>query len=314
MYNAYFQLTRNPFDLTPDPSTFVPSARHNEALAGLYYGVRHHKGFIVLTGEVGTGKTLLLRCLLKHLRESKNIAYAYLFNSRIPPSELLQYILADLGVPTAGKAKYELLLSLGEFLVSQYAKGITTVVIIDEAHHLLSETLEELRLLSNLETNSDKLVQIVLAGQPELESVLDSPELRQLKQRIAVRARLLPLDLGETQQYIQERLRLAGRGADDPHIFSEESIARIFDHSRGLPRLVNTICENSLIAAYAKGMQTVEPELIDEVAKDFRLDAQPAAPSETPRQRHDVDIIGALNGLLRFLAQRRESVARLPDM
>src|SRR5580698_4848186 len=157
MYKAFFKLARNPFDLTPDPSCFVPTKRHNEALAALYYGVRRHKGFVVVTGEIGTGKTLLLRCLLGLLKGSKDIAYAYLFNSRLSPTEFLQYILSDFGLPTAGRNKSELLLDLGQFLVTRGSKGLTTVLIVDEAHNLSEELLEEVRLLSNLETTDDKL-------------------------------------------------------------------------------------------------------------------------------------------------------------
>ena len=157
MYKSHFNLTRNPFDLTPDPVCFVPTKRHNEALAALYYGVRQHKGFVVVTGEVGTGKTLLLRCLLGLLKESKDVAYAYLFNARLSPTEFLQYILSDFGLPASGKSKYELLIDLGQFLISRNSRKMTTVLIVDEAHHLSADILEEVRLLSNLETNDDKL-------------------------------------------------------------------------------------------------------------------------------------------------------------
>jgi general secretion pathway protein A len=272
MYKAFFHLTRNPFDLTPDPTCFVSTRRHNEALAALYYGVRWHKGFIVVTGEVGTGKTLLLRCLLRLLRASKDVSYAYLFNSRLAPTEFLQYIVSDFGLPSSGKNKGELLLDLGQFLIARGAKRLTTVLIIDEAHHLSEEILEEVRLLSNLETTDEKLLQIVLVGQPELDEKLDSIELRQLKQRIALRAALGPLDAEETREYIERRLQIAGA---DPHrgpIFPIETITAIFRHSKGLPRLINSISENALIAAYARQMPTISPEIIDDVAREFRLD------------------------------------------
>ena len=174
MYKAHFHLSRNPFDLTPDPNCFVPTPRHNEALAALYYGVRRHKGFVVVTGEVGTGKTLLLRCLLRLLENSKDVAYAYLFNSRLSPTDFLQYVLSDFGMPASGRNKCELLLDLSNFLVERGSKQMTTVLIVDEAHDLSADTLEELRLLSNLETTEDKLIQIILVGQPELDKKLDS--------------------------------------------------------------------------------------------------------------------------------------------
>jgi len=272
MYKTFFNLTRNPFDLTPDPAFLFPTKRHNEALAALYYGVRQHKGFVVVTGEVGTGKTLLLRCLLRLLKQSKDVAYAYLFNSRLSSTEFLQYILSDFGLSASGKNKTELLLDLSQFLVSRGAQKLTTVLIVDEAHHLSADILEEVRLLTNLETAEDKLLQIVLVGQPELDGKLDSVGLRQLKQRIALRARLDSLDGNETKGYIERRLQIAGTGAQANTLFSEPAIDAVHRHSRGFPRLINTICENALIAAYARQMQRVTPEVIDDVAREFRLD------------------------------------------
>jgi general secretion pathway protein A len=272
MYKAFFGLTRNPFDLVPDPTCFVSTRRHNEALAALYYGVRWHKGFIVVTGEVGTGKTLLLRCLLRLLRASKDVAYAYLFNSRLAPTEFLQYIVSDFGLPSAGKNKAELLLELGQLLVARGSKKLTTVLIIDEAHHLSEEILEEVRLLSNLETTDEKLLQIVLVGQPELDEKLDAVDLRQLKQRIALRAHLGSLDADETREYIERRLEIAGAEPGRKPIFSDEAIIAIFRYSQGLPRLINSISENALIAAYARQLPVVPAEIVDDVAREFRLD------------------------------------------
>ena len=272
MYKAFFKLTSNQFELTPNPACFVPTKRHNEALTALYYGIRRHKGFVVLTGEVGTGKTLLLRCLLKLLKESKDVAYAYLFNGRLSPTEFLQYILSDFGLPTAGKNKSDLLFDLGEFLVSRGSRKMTTVLIVDEAHHLSADILEEVRLLSNLETDDDKLLQIVLVGQPELDEVLDSVRLRQLKQRIAVRTQLGSLDSVETKRYIEQRLQIAGEAVSPDPLFSDQTIAAVYRHSRGLPRLINTICDNALMTTYARGLPSVTPEIIGDVAKEFRLD------------------------------------------
>lgn len=273
MYKAYFHLSRNPFDLTPDPNCFVPTPRHNEALAALYYGVRRHKGFVVVTGEVGTGKTLLLRCLLRLLENSQDIAYAYLFNSRLTPSEFLQYVLSDFGLPASGKNKCELLLDLSKFLVSRGSKNMTTVLIVDEAHDLPVDTLEELRLLSNLETTEDKLLQIILVGQPELDKKLDSMELRQLKQRIALRTQLSALTAKQTQEYIEQRLRIAGADSSSRPLLSAQAIAAVHNYSRGFPRLINIICENALISAYARQMTTVSERIIEDVANEFRLDS-----------------------------------------
>ena len=285
MYKTFFNLTRNPFDLTPDPTCFVASKRHTEALAALYYGVRRHKGFVVVTGEVGTGKTLLLRCLLDLLKGSKDIAYAYIFNGRLSPTEFLQYIVADFGLPTSGKNKCDLLLDLGQFLVSRCKKNMTTVLIVDEAHHLSADILEEVRLLSNLETTSDKLLQIILAGQPELDQQLDSVGLRQLKQRIAVRTRLNPLDAHETKQYIEQRMQIAGAGPSDERIFTDQAVAAVFRHSHGLPRLINTICENALIAAYAKQSRSVTSDMIEDVSREFRFDVNWVIPDEVSLNR-----------------------------
>jgi len=272
MYKAFFNLTRNPFDLTPDPACFVPTKWHNEALAALYYGIRRHKGFVVLTGEVGTGKTLLLRCLIGLLKESKDVAYAYLFNGRLSSTEFLQYIVSDFGLPVSGKNKSDLLFDLGRFLVLRGSRKMTTVLIIDEAHHLSADILEEVRLLSNLETDDDKLLQIVLVGQPELDEKLDSVGLRQLKQRIAVRTQLRSLDANEANRYIHQRLQIAsGNMCSDP-LFSAQTTAAVYRHSRGLPRLINTICENALITAYARRLPNVPPDVIEDVAKEFRLE------------------------------------------
>jgi general secretion pathway protein A len=271
MYKAFFQLTRNPFDLTPDPTCFVPTTRHNETLASLYYGVRRHKGFVVVTGEVGTGKTLLLRCLLRLLEESRDVAYAYLFHNSLTPNEFLEYILLDFGLPASGKNKTEMLFELSQFLVSRNSRQMTTVLIVDEAHHLSKELLEEIRLLSNLETFDDKLLQIVLVGQPELDEKLDSVSLRQLKQRIALRTQLGPLSFEETQKYISHRLQVAGADPERVPLFPDPTIKTIYHYSMGFPRLINTVCENALLTAYARQEQSISPDIIEEVAREFRL-------------------------------------------
>jgi general secretion pathway protein A len=315
MYKSFFKLSRNPFDLTPDPTCFVPTKRHNEALAALYYGVRRHKGFVVVTGEVGTGKTLLLRCLLRLLKESREIAYAYLFNSRLTPLEFLQYILSDFGLPASGKNKSELLLDLGQFLVSRGAKKLTTVLIIDEAHHLSAEILEEVRLLSNLETTDDKLLQIVLVGQPELDDKLDSVGLRQLKQRIALRAHLGALDAEETRGYIEQRLQIAGAEPSGALLFPPETVATVFRHSRGFPRLINTICENSLITAYARKQPQVTPDIVSDVAREFRLDVVSMPLLEEAESHDEQDVERVISVLLDlYSALRRSPLASRPEL
>ncbi len=314
MYKAFFNLTRNPFDLTPDPTCFVPTKRHDEALAALYYGIRRHKGFVVLTGEVGTGKTLLLRCLLGLLKESKDVAYAYLFNGRLSPTEFLQYILADFGLATSGKNKSDLLFDLGQFLISRGSRKMTTVLIVDEAHHLSADILEEVRLLSNLETDDDKLLQIVLVGQPELDEKLDSIGLRQLKQRIAVRTHLGSLDADEATRYIQQRLQIAGASSSPNQLFSAQTIAAVYRHSRGLPRLINTICDNALVTAYARRLPCVTPDVIEDVAKEFRLNVVCSLEAEKTERSNEMDAQRVTKMLLDLYVALRRSIASDSDL
>jgi len=271
MYKAFYRLQRNPFEITPDPSFLFPTARHNEALATLYYGVTARRGFVVLTGEVGTGKTLLLRSLLG-LLQRRDTSFALIFNPSLSPLEFMRYIAGDFGLPHAGKAKDELIHVLNEFLLQRHQRGLTTLLVVDEAHHLSAEVLEEIRLLTNLETSAQKLLQIVLAGQPELDQKLDSYELRQLKQRVALRCRLDCLTLGETGEYMRKRLAIAGAN-ESRAIFDEAAIAAVYQYSKGIPRLVNTICHNALLAGYAKQEATVSVEMVEGVARDLRLGA-----------------------------------------
>ncbi len=306
MYKRFFNLTRNPFDLTPDPSFLFSTKRHNEALAALYYGVRRHKGFVVLTGEVGTGKTLLLRCLLQLFKQSQDVAYAYVYNSRLTPAEFLQYIASDFGLPASGKNKGELLLELGHFVISRGSKKLTTVLIVDEAHHLSPEILEEVRLLTNLETTNDKLLQILLVGQPELDQKLDSVGLRQLKQRISLRAQLDPLDANETKGYIERRLLIAGANSHASALFPAPTIAAVYRHSHGFPRLINTICENALVTAYAKQMRYVTPEIIHDIAEDFRLDVVQLPDAEPNEEMNDAEVRRAAKTLLDLYAALRK--------
>jgi general secretion pathway protein A len=312
MYKAYYGLKRNPFEITPDPRFLFPTRRHNEALAALYYGVRRHKGFVVLTGEVGTGKTLVLRCLLQLLTHSHDVKYAYVFNGRLSPLEFLQYVIGDLGLPVAGKNKSELLLQLAHYVVSRGEKKLTTVLVVDEAHHLSTDILEEIRLLTNLETADEKLLQILLVGQPELDQKLDSAELRQLKQRIALRSHLAALDLEETQGYIERRLQLAG-SPNPALLFPPETGATIYRHSRGIPRLINTICENALIAAYARQSATITSEMIDAIAADFRLGVQ-TRPAKKSGPSDDLDLQRVAKKLLDIYENLQAEKAREEEL
>lgn len=305
MYKAFYSLKRNPFDITPDPAFLYSTKKHNEALAALYYGVRRRKGFVVLTGEVGTGKTLLVRCLLQILRRA-DVAFAYVFNSRLSPMEFLQYAAGDFHLPASGKSKSELLLELGTYVISRGQRNLTTVLIIDEAHHLSADVLEEVRLLTNLETPQAKLLQILLIGQPELEEKLDSDNLRQLKQRISLRARLGPLEFEETNGYIYRRLQLAGAPRPE-EIFPLDTVLEVHRHSRGYPRLINTLCENGLIHGYAKQSRAVTAEMIQEIAADFRLNVVHRASGDGSGKDHAAEVQKAAQTLLDLYSYLRDA-------
>jgi len=279
MYKQFFGLTKNPFEISPDPYFYHATPRHNEALANLHYGVGRRKGFIVITGEVGTGKTLLVRCLLAELRKN-NIAFGYVFNPLLSTTEFFQYIMADMGLQYSGRSKTEMLLDLNRFLIQRHARGLITALVVDEAQALRPELLEEVRLLTNLETSQQKLLQIVLMGQPELEVVLDSPSLRQLKQRVSLRCQLLPLDEQQTHSYVLSRLERAG-AKSEPAIFEAEALSKIFEYSRGIPRIINNLCENSMVNAFARQQRTVTGDMITEVAADFRLTGSNSIPEES---------------------------------
>jgi len=287
MYKEFYRLRLNPFEMTPDPSFLFLTRRHQEALMALYYGVHRRKGFVALTGDVGTGKTLLIRCLLRMLKDSE-IACAYVFNSRLSTLDFLHYLAAEFGIAASGKTKGEVLQDLRKHLIARHRKTLTNMIVVDDAQGLSIKLLEEIRLLTNLETEQEKLLQIVLVGQPELDEKLDSFELRQLRQRIALRSHLEPLDLAETGGYIRHRLQLAGAPAEACDLFAEETIERIYRHSRGVARLINTVCENALVTAFARQLTSVPPDIIDEVAYDLRLGV--ASPPR-PERRKNNDVV-----------------------
>src|SRR3984893_740151 len=290
MYKTFYGFERNAFDITPDPFFYFPTSRHNEALANLAYGIQRRRGFVVVTGEVGTGKTLLVRCLLDLLNRV-HIAFAYVFNPRLSAREFLQHVACDLRIATDARNKTELLQDLHMFLIERYRAGSTTVLVIDEAQLLSWDLLEEIRLLGNLETAQEKLLQIIFVGQPELDRKVDSPRLRQLKQRIGLRCHLEPLRQEEARNYIQRRLVLAGyRG--DVDLFPEPIVTAIYQHSRGIPRLINAICENALICGCAKRARTINEEIVQEVASDLHLERRPKAnPVASSMFMHDRDEI-----------------------
>jgi general secretion pathway protein A len=279
MYKEFYKLRLNPFEITPDPAFLLFTRRHQEALIALYYGVQQRKGIVVLTGGVGTGKTLLIRCLLRMV-EDCDIARAYVFNSRLSTPEFLHYVASEFGLATSGKTKGELLQDLRGYLVARHQRKLMAMIVVDDAQDLSIELLEEIRLLTNLETEKEKLLQILLVGQPELDEKLDSFELRQLKQRIALRSHLEPFSLEETNSYIRHRLQRASASSKARDLFADEAIKSVYRYSRGVARLVNTICENALINAFARQLPSVPPDIIDEVAKDLRLGVASPLPVE----------------------------------
>ncbi|HTD44847.1 MAG TPA: AAA family ATPase [Bryobacteraceae bacterium] len=269
MYNAFFGFKESPFSLSPDPAFFYRSEQHEEALANLVYGVRARKGFIVLTGEVGTGKTTMLECLRDYL-EAQYIEFAFIFNSRINTDQFFEMIAYDLNLPCSRASKTEVLFALNQLLVEQAQGGRTVVLIVDEAHNLEWEVLEEIRLLGNLENRNGKLLQIVLAGQPEFDRKLDAPNLRQLKQRIVLRYSLQPFTLRDAVEYMQSRLERAGM--PNQTVFSEELMAEIHLRTQGIPRVINAICDNLLLTAFALEQKVCTAEMLDEVCRDIRLE------------------------------------------
>ena len=284
MYKKFFGLRENPFNVNPDPRYLFSTPRTEEALAGLTYGIKSRKGIILLTGEVGTGKTTLLNMLMDWLR-GEQAATAFIFNTQLTVSELFDCLMADFGIPCESRAKSDTLMRLNRWLLDRHRAGETAVLVLDEAQNLSAQLLEEIRLLTNLETSIEKLLQIVLSGQPELEEKLKHPQLRQLRQRITVRCRTSPLSLEETQGYVAERLRVAGANGDQ--IFSHEAIERVHDYAHGIPRVINVLCEHVLINAYVDEQRPILVPLVDEVARDFELDcAEPTAPP-IPSMRPD---------------------------
>lgn len=273
MYKNYFGLTSNPFEISPDPRFLFLTSSHREALATLFWSVKMRKGFTALTGEVGTGKTLIIHCLFNMLRQS-NVSFAHVFNSRLSFLDLLRYVVADLGLTAGTKTKGELLWDLNNFLLARYKDNTTVALVIDEAQLLDWDLLEEIRLLTNLETAQHKLLQIVLVGQPELDRKLDDDNLRQLKQRITFRYRLDPLSRSDCSDYVSWRLYTAGKRKGAPPLFAADVLDRIWQLSGGIPRVINTLCENALIAAYAKRINAITLDVLDEVRQDLHLQVQ----------------------------------------
>jgi len=306
MYKKFFGLRENPFNVNPDPRYLFVTPHTEEALSCLTYGVQGRKGFILLTGEVGTGKTTLINKFLEWLHR-EGLPTAFIFNSRLNEEQFFEFMMTDFGIPCDAKSKSQILLRLNQWLLERYRAGETAVLIIDEAQNLSPGVLEEIRLLTNLETYTEKLLQIVLAGQPELDHKLRQPELRQLRQRITLRSRTYPLTPEETSGYITSRLRIAG--SDGQPIFTPEAIDLIHRHSRGIPRVINVLCEHSLINAFADQRKPITADIVQTVAEDFELLAAEAPPpqnslnsiAENPR------LVEALEGLATLMDRLRRN-------
>jgi general secretion pathway protein A len=286
MYKSYFGLKENPFNVNPDPRYLYLTKQIEEALTGLMYGIQTRKGFITLTGEVGTGKTTLVNRLLDWLRQRRTRT-AFLFNSRMNTSHLFDFILAEFEIACESRTKSQQLMKLNQWLLERYRAGETAVLIVDEAQNLSYPVLEEIRMLTNLETSTEKLLQIVLSGQPELEEKLKLPQLRQLKQRITLRCRTAPLTKEQTHAYIAERLRIAGTTGEQ--IFSPEAMDTVHMYSLGIPRVVNLLCEHALINTYVEQERVVTPKIVEDIAREFQLDEiEPIPPPGSSRIDNDV--------------------------
>lgn len=271
MYKKFFGLRANPFSVSPDPRYLFLTRHMQEALDCLTYGVQSRKGFILLTGEVGTGKTTLVNKLLELLHEQE-VPTAFVFNSRLDVPTFLSYMMQDFGIPCDAKTKSKVLIQFYNWLLDRYRAGETAVLIVDEAQNLSEELLEEIRMMTNVESSTEKLLQIVLVGQPELEQKIKQPQLRQLRQRITLRARTFPLTLGETKLYVNQRLRIAGSNGEQ--LFDPASLAAIYRYSNGIPRVVNLICEQCLVSAFVDRQKVVKVGVVDAVARDFDLEEQ----------------------------------------
>jgi type II secretory pathway predicted ATPase ExeA len=303
MYKAFFGLKANPFNVNPDPRYLFLTRHTEEALACLTYGIQSRKGFVLLTGEVGTGKTTLINKLLEWLR-SQQVSTAFIFNSRLNVAQFLDFAMADFGIACESRLKSQILMRLNNWLLDRYRAGETAVLIIDEAQNLSDEVLEEIRMLTNLETFTEKLLQIVLVGQPELEEKLRQPHLRQLRQRVTLRAKTHPLTVEETQAYVVQRLRIAG--SDGREIFQPASLDVVHRYSGGIPRLINLLCEHALVSSFVDQQKTVVPAVIEAVARDFdMLDGTMVAdPARTvPGGNDKLDVAEALR-TLSLLADR----------
>lgn len=303
MYRKFFGLRENPFNVNPDPRYLFLTEHTQEALSCLTYGIQKRKGFILLSGEVGTGKTTLVNKLLEWLHR-EGVATAFLFNPRLSVTQFFDFVMADFGVTCESRLKSQVLMRLNHWLLERYRAGDSAVLIIDEAQNLSLQLLEEIRLLTNLETSTEKLLQIVLSGQPELELKLKLPELRQLRQRITLRCRTHPLTPSETRGYIAQRLSIAG--ADSLPIFTPETIEVVHKYSRGIPRVINLLCEHALISAFADQQRPVPADIVESVAREFELhEIEPTTPPAPLATGENLRLMETLQNLATLMDRLR---------
>jgi len=265
MYKNFYGLKEHPFNVTSDPNFLFLSRRHKDAFSHMIYGIEQRKGFLQITGEIGTGKTTLCRALLNRLNSKTKSAF--IFNPDLTGAELLQFIIEDLGLPAKNDSKMSLYRQLNNFLIKQLSMDNNVVVIIDEAQNLDTDILEEIRLLSNLETEKEKLLQIVLVGQPELQDRLNAPAIRQLRQRIGVKYHILPLDYDEIANYIRHRLRVAGTIGDIK--FDKGAIDLIYEYSYGVPRIINIVCDRALLLGYVLESKFITSNIVKKSISDI---------------------------------------------
>jgi general secretion pathway protein A len=327
MYLEFFGVEKHPFSITPDPSFLYLTSRHREALAGLLFAISCRKGFMVLTGDAGTGKTTLLRTMLKRVAPGRTV-FSFVVHPTLSPSEFLEYTLLDFGLTDIPESKAQRLVLFHQFLLRCHSEGKNPVLVVDEAQKLSPELLEEIRLLTNAETAEQKLLQIILAGQNELSELLERDSMRQLRQRIAVRSNIGSLSLTEVQQYMQTRWLRAGAKGDLP--FTPDAIEAVAHHSRGIPRVINVLCDTALVNAFAKETRNIDAARVKAAAIDLQLPKNgavvpaagialataaasvPIRPSETIQTAAPEPVVNPLQSLDRYMppAARHPRFAR----
>ncbi len=316
MYEKHFSFKYKPFELVPNPDFLFPSSTHKKASTFLDYGIKEKIGFILITGEIGSGKTTIIRNLIKNINGSVKLSRVN--NTKVSSEQLISMINEDFGLGIEGKNKTKLLSELNEFLIEEYTKKLQPVLLVDEAQNLSADLLEEIRLLSNLETDRSKLLQIILVGQPELRKTLMLPELTQLRQRININYHIAPLSIDETAQYIKHRLTIAGNS--EAIKFQDDTLNLIYQFSRGIPRLINIICDFALLSAYVEGKKQVSVDIVRDVLQDLESQDYWSEYGDTPvseevKNDTDTDVSETIGNIARRIIKLEEIISNsLPDL